>query len=98
MNASLFEPFSAAEVKCVIFNMFPLKSPGPDEAFSSLVQCAEREGRLSRIAVARQAPEVSHLLFVDDMLVFYKANEEELREVKRILEVYAKALGKIINF
>ncbi|KAL0410987.1 UNVERIFIED_CONTAM: putative mitochondrial protein [Sesamum latifolium] len=68
------------------------------EALSCLIQQAEREGRLVGVKVTEQAPSVSHLLFTDDTLVFYQAKEEQAVEVRRILEVYARASGQCVNY
>ncbi|KAL0448586.1 UNVERIFIED_CONTAM: putative mitochondrial protein [Sesamum latifolium] len=67
------------------------------EAFSCLIQDAEHCGRLTGVAVARQAPKVSHLLFVDGTLMFCRATIEQIGEVWRILWVYARASGQEIN-
>ncbi|KAL0438810.1 UNVERIFIED_CONTAM: hypothetical protein Slati_2364000 [Sesamum latifolium] len=50
------------------------------------------------VAVAEQAPRVSHLLFADDTLVFCEANETQIGEIQRILNGYEKASGQVINF
>ncbi|KAL0361594.1 UNVERIFIED_CONTAM: putative mitochondrial protein [Sesamum radiatum] len=63
------------------------------EVFSCLLQDAELWGRLSGVAVACQAPRVSHLLFADDTIIFYEATMEEIREGGRILRRYARASG-----
>ncbi|KAL0450060.1 UNVERIFIED_CONTAM: hypothetical protein Slati_1562400 [Sesamum latifolium] len=67
------------------------------EAFSSMIRKAETEGALTGIAVSRLAPRVSHLLFVDDTLIFYQATRKELLCVKRILTSFEKASGLMIN-
>ncbi|KAL0404524.1 UNVERIFIED_CONTAM: hypothetical protein Sradi_2093200 [Sesamum radiatum] len=59
---------------------------------------AERRSRIRGVAVAKQAPRVSHLLFADDTLVFCKANEAQIRKVRPILNVYERASSQAINF
>ena len=49
------------------------------------------------MAVARVGPRVSHLLFVDDTLVFCVATVEEIDVVRWILRLYAQASSKEIN-
>ncbi|KAL0416467.1 UNVERIFIED_CONTAM: hypothetical protein Slati_3478600 [Sesamum latifolium] len=68
-----------------------------NEVFSCLIQDAEGRGRLMGVSVAPQAPRVSHLLFVDDTLVFCEGTTEQIREVRWILQVYARASGQEIN-
>lgn len=47
--------------------------------------------------MASSAPMVSHLLFADDSLLFFKANRESALVVKEILQVYCDASGQQIN-
>ncbi|KAL0357534.1 UNVERIFIED_CONTAM: putative mitochondrial protein [Sesamum calycinum] len=68
------------------------------ESFSSLLQLAEREGRIQGVSVCRAAPSISHPLFADDTLIFYRASSESTQAVLDILEVYRKASGQEINF
>ena len=44
-----------------------------------------------------QAPWVNHLLFADDTLLFFKAEKEQAREVKKIINTYENARGQLIN-
>ncbi|KAL0301989.1 UNVERIFIED_CONTAM: putative mitochondrial protein [Sesamum radiatum] len=67
------------------------------EALSSLVGRLEHEGILQGLSVCRNAPPISHILFVDDTLIFSQASEEAMRGVARMLEIYAQALGQAIN-
>lgn len=45
------------------------------------------------VSFRRGAPEVSHLLFVDDNIVFYRAIVEEGRRVSKILADYENDSG-----
>ncbi|KAL0430466.1 UNVERIFIED_CONTAM: hypothetical protein Sradi_0672600 [Sesamum radiatum] len=58
-----------------------------NKALSCLVQQAERTGHLVGVKIAEQAPTVSHLLFAAQAM-----------EVRRILEMYARASGQWVNF
>jgi hypothetical protein len=49
------------------------------------------------IKVATSAPTVSHLLFVDDSLLFFRANRESALEVKEVLQLYCNASGQQVN-
>jgi len=47
--------------------------------------------------VAASAPIVSHLLFADDILLFFKANRESAEMVTDVLNTYCQASGQRIN-
>ncbi|KAL0416151.1 UNVERIFIED_CONTAM: putative mitochondrial protein [Sesamum latifolium] len=72
--------------------------PFLEQSFSSLLQYAEREGRLQGVYIYRGAPSISHLLFADDTLIFSKASLECTMVIQDILEVYRRASGQEINF
>jgi hypothetical protein len=40
---------------------------------------------------------VSHLLFADDSLLFFRANRESAVEMQQVLDIYCKASGQQIN-
>ena len=40
---------------------------------------------------------MSHLLFADDTLLFFKAEKEEAQKVQEVLNTYANATGQFIN-
>jgi hypothetical protein len=47
--------------------------------------------------VAPSASAVSHLLFADDSLLFFKVNRESAEEVNKVLQLYCDASGQWIN-
>jgi len=50
------------------------------------------------IVVAKNAPKISHLLFADDSLLFFKANANGAEEIKMLLNAYCDASGQRINY
>jgi hypothetical protein len=52
---------------------------------------------LNGIKVAPTAPAVNHLLFADDSLLFFKASDEGVAEIKDVLDKYCNASGQRIN-
>lgn len=68
------------------------------QGLSSLLHNENRCGRLHRSSICRRAPSVSHLLFKDDSLLFYKATREECTTLKQALNLYERASGQAINY
>uniref|UniRef100_A0A453JMN7 Reverse transcriptase domain-containing protein n=1 Tax=Aegilops tauschii subsp. strangulata TaxID=200361 RepID=A0A453JMN7_AEGTS len=52
---------------------------------------------LSGIQVAQTAPSVSHLLFADNSLLFFKAHGDGVNELSSCLDRYCSASGQRIN-
>jgi len=48
--------------------------------------------------VCRRAPTVSHLLFADDGLLFFRAAVAQTDLVKKALQRYCKGMGQLINY
>jgi hypothetical protein len=49
------------------------------------------------VRVCPRAPGISHLLFADDTLLFFRAMAQEANNVKEALAAYAHATGQLIN-
>ncbi|KAL0455808.1 UNVERIFIED_CONTAM: hypothetical protein Slati_0920000 [Sesamum latifolium] len=97
MNEEFTKPFTLEEVEQALKQIHPRKSPDPDEALSGLIRQAESEGALQGVAVSRSAPPISHLLFVDNMLIFCQATQEALTRLQLILHSFEEASGLQIN-
>ena len=63
------------------------------EGLSCLLKSKIQSSSLSGIKVAASAPMVSHLLFADDSLLFFKANRESAETVTDVLNTYCQASG-----
>ena len=57
----------------------------------------EKVGHIKGVAVSRGAPRISHLLFVDDSIVFCRAIVEECGRVIKVLEDYERDSGQKLN-
>jgi hypothetical protein len=57
------------------------------EGISGLLKFRDQSSQLSGLQVAPTTPPVSHLLFVDNSLLFFKANDTGASEVSNLLEV-----------
>jgi len=48
--------------------------------------------------IYREAPIISHLLFAGDTIIFSKADDEQAKVVKNILDTYEATSSQHINF
>jgi hypothetical protein len=67
------------------------------EALSAMLTRAEQKGVITGVPTSKQGPRLSHLFFVDDSLLFCKANSVEWRRLTKILEQYERASGQKLN-
>ena len=67
------------------------------EGLSSLITRAAQNRESNGISISRGCPQVSHLLFVDDSLIFCCANSLECCKLIKILAMYEAELGQKIN-
>lgn len=56
------------------------------------------EGHLKRVKASRRGPQISHLLFEDDCILFGEATERGAGFLKNILREYGNCLGQKVNF
>ncbi|XP_048229537.1 uncharacterized protein LOC125370011 [Ricinus communis] len=92
MNASLTTPFMAEDICKALFNMHPSKG------LSSILDNATSQGLIHDFKVARDNPAISHLFFIEDSLIFYRANAAEYGYFKNCLHQYELEFGHLINF
>jgi hypothetical protein len=67
------------------------------DGLAGLLQSEIRTGGITPIKVCQRAPGISHLLFADDTLLFFKANGDQVNRVKHVIDTYASATGQLIN-
>ena len=64
---------------------------------SKLLQKAEERNKLKDIKLAKGCQPISHLQFVDDLFIFGRADEENIRSIKECLSTYSSWLWQKIN-
>jgi hypothetical protein len=67
------------------------------DGISYLMKKSINENPQSPIKVCRHDYRVSHLLFVDDTILFFKANRDQAQCVKQTLHMYALSIGELMN-
>ncbi|XP_048499711.1 uncharacterized protein LOC104890046 isoform X5 [Beta vulgaris subsp. vulgaris] len=68
------------------------------DVFSKMIQQRVQEKALHGARASRSGPEISHLLFADDSLLFTRATRQECTEIVDILNLYELASGQKINY
>jgi len=63
------------------------------ECLSVLLNKGSETGEIVPLKVTRRAPAISHLMFADDSLLFFKVDEQHAHSVKKILEVFCNSTG-----
>ena len=67
------------------------------EGLTSLLKSRNQSLVLNGIKVAPLAPMVSHLLFADDSLLFFRANRENALVIREVVNTYCRASRQQIN-
>jgi exonuclease III len=68
------------------------------DVFSALISKAQSNKLIHGIKIVPRAPEITHLLFADDSLLFCRANEAEANQIKSIINTYQLASGQLVNY
>lgn len=55
------------------------------------------QGSLKGIVACQRAPDISHLFFADDSLIFCRATREDCVALEGVLETYETASGQQLN-
>ena len=67
------------------------------EGFSVLLKRAQEENSIKGVSFGSTGPNVTHLLFADDSIVFLEGSTDNMMELKEILRQYEQASGQCIN-
>ena len=67
------------------------------EGLSAMLRKEEELGNIRDISVCRGAPRISHLFFVDNSIVFCRANVDGGRRILKVLEDYKGESGQKLN-
>jgi hypothetical protein len=64
---------------------------------SGLIAKAQSNNLIHGVKIVPGAPEVTHLLFADDSILFCRANKEETTNLKDVISTYQAASGQLVN-
>lgn len=67
------------------------------EGLSALIKASVANGNMKGVLVCCEGPNLSHLFFADDSLIFCKASLEECDALPKVLQVYEKASSQQLN-
>lgn len=68
------------------------------ESLSRLLLHAKNQGSFKGVRISWGAPQISHLNFADDLIIFSKASEEVAANIKECLQEYSTWSGQRINY
>ncbi|KAL8158345.1 hypothetical protein AgCh_002874 [Apium graveolens] len=68
------------------------------EGLSRLIKDASARSKIHGCQITLQAPAITHLLFADDNFLFCRADIEEVKEIREVLQRYETSSGQAINF
>lgn len=69
-----------------------------NEVLSSLMLKGLSDGTVTGAKASRLGPQISHLLFVDDCILFGEASIHGAHNLKDILQIYECCSGQYVNF
>ena len=67
------------------------------EELNALLNKAIYNGEISGLSLCRQGPEITHLFFADDCLLFCRVNRIECQKIQQLLDWYEVAFGQLVN-
>lgn len=69
-----------------------------NEGLSTLLRLASEEGNLRGVKVSRRGPQISHLLFVDECILFGEATDKGIMTFENVLKEDKVFSGQCVNY
>jgi hypothetical protein len=63
-----------------------------------MISQAQANKFIHGIKIAPNAPEITHLFFADDSIMFCRATAEETIHMKQLITTYQQASGQMVNY
>jgi hypothetical protein len=67
------------------------------DGLSTLINRKVETSAMKELIICRNAPGISHLLFADDTLLFFRASTDQAEVIKEVLTTYGHCTGQQIN-
>ena len=67
------------------------------EGLNALLCKAAEDNEIRGLSLCRQGPQITHLFFADDCLLFCRSNAAQCRKIQQILDWYEVASGQQVN-
>lgn len=67
------------------------------KVLSRLLARSEARRKIEGLKISRENPQISHLLFVDDLIIFTKSKARSVQAINEVLEKYQAWSGQRIN-
>lgn len=96
LNGSPFGYFSPGRGLCQGDPMSPAMFTMFSNLLSRLLARAKQNGLISGVKVSQLSPKVTHLMYVDDLVIYSKATMEEAGAVSQCLQQYCNWTGQVI--
>lgn len=68
------------------------------DVLSKIISREEEVGRIHGIKFSRTSPSISHLIYADDLVIYYRAIVEEAEAILSCLNLFCSWFGQAINF
>ncbi|KAL9665283.1 hypothetical protein QQ045_020698 [Rhodiola kirilowii] len=88
--------------------LIPQRGLRHGDPLSIYIMCAEwlsdkihqytLNGLIDGIKITRRAPTISHLLFADDSLLYFKITQNSVQLMRQLLNEYEVVSGQVVNF
>jgi hypothetical protein len=67
------------------------------EGFSKLLKNAQMDNQIGGVKFGSNGPNITHLLFAYDSIVFLEASESSMQTLKGVLQAYEESSGQKVN-
>lgn len=67
------------------------------ESLVNLINQRESQGKITEMCFTRACPSISHFLFAEYILFFYKAEPRKCEKVMKVVRKYRRASGQCVN-